>query len=57
MNIADQMHHKKLEIKKLLKELRGINPKLSTYQSIKADIKKLEDELATLGGKKNYVSA
>ena len=57
MNIPEQMHHVSLELKQLQKELKGINPKLSTYQKIEARMKELNLLMATLGAKKAYAGS
>ena len=57
MNIPEQMSHISLELKQLQKELKGINPKLSTYQKIQARIKELETLQANLGAKKAYAGS
>ena len=51
------MHHVSLELKQLQKELKGINPKLSTYQKIEARMKELNLLMATLGAKKAYAGS
>ena len=57
MNVPEQMSHISLELKQLQKELKGINPKLSTYQKIEARIKELHVLMATLGAKKAYAGS
>lgn len=52
MSIQDTMDKKRIHLRELRRDMASINPKLSLYKKMEADVKKLEEELATLGAQR-----
>ena len=52
MTDRDKMNAKRIYLRQLHKDQRGINPKLSLWKKLDDQIKQLETELASMGAER-----
>ena len=50
--ILEKMHRKRSELRAVVLDMRGINPKLSIYKRLEDKKKLIESELAALGAER-----
>ena len=49
MTLADRMDQKKMDMRRMVREMKDISPKTSTYKKLAASVEKLQVELAEMG--------
>lgn len=49
MTLADKLHQKRMDLRRMVREMRDISPKTSTYQKLAAQVDKIQIELAEMG--------
>lgn len=52
MSTADEMHHVQVELSAVLKDMRGLNPRTSTYQKLAARRDALQVKLSNMGARR-----
>jgi hypothetical protein len=52
MTIATQIDQKRMDLHRMIREMRSLSPKTSTYKKIAADVEKLQIELVAMYSKR-----